>query len=436
MGHTPICLPFASAAQYREYVDDPAQYRQYLSEMLRQYPALFPHGMDQGFTLHDAYASVKQDLIMRRITWITTGAVFTRRPSCVMPSMMARTAAVENALSLRQWGVPFDALASVFGRDALCWERAWLAFGRPSRVGTTVKAPQTLPRDLVADEQRTQVAKQQVSVPTTVGGGCFLGVSVVEAADTVTVERGDGACAKAAKALAPDSQACSVCTDGWEATRQAWRGLFPTITLVRCFLHAILKRKKHCAGPLRHQVLDRAWQVSQAATTRQFSQRLRRVAEWTPLPRSGPVATMVLQRCRRRSDCTPADDGPQAHRTSKAVDRLRNSHDRLLYARRSWHGTTDSARLAVRAMARQWPVHPYGARLRRDQPSRVSPFHDLNGLQYHPNWWHNLLMASSMGGPEILTTNSVSIRKILSSVYVNKGGQWQMVAWQSTHLPD
>jgi len=40
----------------------------------------------------------------------------------------------------------------------------------------------------------------------------------------------------------------------------------------------------------------------------------------------------------------------------------------------------------------------YRVRLRRDQPSRVSPFHDLNGFQYHPNWLHNLLIASSLGG--------------------------------------
>ena len=128
---------------------------------------------------------------MRRITLLTTGAVFTLRPSFVMPSMIARTDAVEKALSLRQWGEPFDALAYVFGRDAMFWYRAWPAFGRPSLVGTTVKEPQTLPRALVADERKlTQVAKQQVYVPTTVGGGCCLGVSVVEAADTVTVERG------------------------------------------------------------------------------------------------------------------------------------------------------------------------------------------------------------------------------------------------------
>jgi hypothetical protein len=196
MGHKPICVPFASEGQYREYVDDPAQYRQYLGEMLSQYPELFPQDIDQGFTFHDCYVSIKQDLSMRRITLHTTGAVFTLRPSFVMPYMIARTDEVEKALYLRQWGGPFDALAYVFGRDAMCWYRAWLAFGRLSLVGTTVKDPHKVPRDLVADEQLTRVAKQQVYVPTTVGGGCFLGVSVVEAADTVTLEQGYGALAK------------------------------------------------------------------------------------------------------------------------------------------------------------------------------------------------------------------------------------------------
>jgi len=102
-------------------VDNPAQYRQSLTQMLRQYPALFPKAMDQGYTLHDGSTSVTQDLSVRRITVTATGAVFALRPSCVMPSMMARTEEVEQGLSLRQWGVPFDALASVFGRDAMCW---------------------------------------------------------------------------------------------------------------------------------------------------------------------------------------------------------------------------------------------------------------------------------------------------------------------------
>ena len=305
-------------------MDNTTQYRQYLTQILCQHPELFPKGMDQGFTFHDSYASVKQDLIVRRMKVKATGAVFTLRPSFVMPSMMAHTNEVDKALSLRQWGVPCDALASVFGRDAMFWYRAWLTFGRPSLLGTTVKDPQKLPTDLVADEKLTWVARQQVYVPTTVGGGCFLGVSVVAAATTAALEMGYGECARVAQAVVPDSHPRSVCTEGWEATRQAWRRLFPTITLVLCFLHSILKIKDRCTGALRHQVLERAWEVYRATTTRQCAQRLRRLAEWTPTHLSGAVAVMVLKRCRHRADFIPAYDGPQAHRTSTAVDRLLN----------------------------------------------------------------------------------------------------------------
>jgi len=41
------------------------------------------------------------------------------------------------------------------------WDRAWLTCGRPSLVGTTVQDPHKGPRDLVADEKLTRVAKQQ-----------------------------------------------------------------------------------------------------------------------------------------------------------------------------------------------------------------------------------------------------------------------------------
>jgi hypothetical protein len=311
--------------------------------------------------------------------------------------MIARTEEVEKALYLRQWG-PFDALASVFGRDAMFWYRAWLAFGRPSLRGTTVQDVQKIPTNLGADEKVTWVAGQEVYVPTTVGGGCFLGVRIVAAADTATLATGYGECAQEAHALMPDSQPLSVCTDGWHATREAWRRLVPRMTLVLCFLHAVLKIKDRCTGALRHQVLERAWQVYQAPTKWQFAQRLRRLGEWTHTHLSGAVAEMVRKMCRRRADFTPAYDCPQVPRTSHAVDRLLNYQDRLLYAMRYCHATTASARLAVRAMALPWNFHPYGVRLRRDQPSRLSPFHDLNGFQYHPNWLHNLLIASSMGG--------------------------------------
>jgi hypothetical protein len=179
-GHKHICVPFASEAHYQDCVADVAKYRQYLTTMFQQHPELFPQALDNGYTFHDRYQSRKQQCVLRRIKLKVTREVFTVRPSFLMPYGIARTEEVEKALYLRQWGVPFAALASVFGRDAMFWYRAWLNCGRANLVGTTVKPTATMPQDLVADEKITWLAGTEVVVPTTVGGGCVLGISVAE----------------------------------------------------------------------------------------------------------------------------------------------------------------------------------------------------------------------------------------------------------------
>ena len=107
---------------------------------------------------------------------------------------------------------------------------------------------------------------------------------------------------------------------------------------------------------------------------------------------------MVHKVCQHRAAFTPAYDCPPAARTTNAVDRVHNHRDRVLYAMRYSHSQRAGARLAVRAWALQWNSHPYGPRLRHEQPSRSSPFADLKGFLYHPNWLQNFLIASSMGG--------------------------------------
>jgi hypothetical protein len=393
-----ICLPCQSEAEYQAWVADPHRFRQVLQEMNTQHPELFPAAFSGGFRLHDTYQSVKQGLRLRRIKLLQTGEVFLVRPSLLMPYLAARTDEVEKALYLRQWGVPFEALAQVFGRDAMFWYRAWLSLGRPNLVGTTVKRAESLPQDLVADEKITWLGGDEVVVPTTVGGGCVLGISVAQEATSDSLEEAYREFVTEAQAVFPDYQARSVCTDGFQATREAWRRLWPHLTLVLCFLHSILKIKERCRGALRRQVLDRAWGVYQAGTKRQFSQRLRRLSQWATATLDGTVAEMVSKLCQHRADFTPAYECPQAARTTNAVDRLHNHLDRVLYAMHYCHGQKASARLAVRAWALQWNFHPYGSRLRHDQPSRSSPFNDLNGFHYHPNWLHNFLIASSMGG--------------------------------------
>lgn len=398
-GQKHICLFFDSEAHYQACVTDLTKYRAHLLQVQKQHPEVFPQTFAAGFSFHDCYRSRKQkDLVLRRIRLKQTGEVFTLRPSFVMPYLIGRSEEVEKALYLRQWDVPFEALAHVFGRDAMYWYRAWLAFARPSLVGTTVKAVERMPEHLVADEKITWLDKTEVCVPTTVGGGCVLGISLAENEDGAALHKTYGEFAAEAAAAFPDYQPKSVCTDGWAATREAWRKLFPNITLILCFLHSILKIRDRCRGDLRRQVLDKAWQVYQAADKRSFAQRIRRLRGWSQAHLTGAAAEMVEKLCARREAFLLAYDCPGAARTSNAVDRLLDQIDRHLYAMRYCHGAKSSARLAVRAMAMQWNFHPYGSRLRQNQPERTSPFADLNGFQYHKNWLQNFLVASSMGG--------------------------------------
>jgi hypothetical protein len=114
---------------------------------------------------------------------------------------------------------------------------------------------------VVADEKVTWLDGEEVVVPTTVGGNGVLGSSVAPEATTASLKAADGACVTEAQAVFADYQVRSACTDGFRATRPAWRQLFPHLTRVLCFLPAILKLTERCRGALRCQVLDRAWHV-------------------------------------------------------------------------------------------------------------------------------------------------------------------------------
>ncbi len=131
-----ICVPFHSEEHYAACVTDLESFRQHLTEVFAKHPELFPAGISEGFVLHDKSWSIKQQVMLRRIALKATAGVFLVRPSFLLPYMVGRTEAVEKALYLRHWGVPFDALVYVFGRDAMYWYRAEMALGRPAHLGS------------------------------------------------------------------------------------------------------------------------------------------------------------------------------------------------------------------------------------------------------------------------------------------------------------
>jgi len=400
-GSKTICILFESEAHYQRCLESTHTYRQYITSYLMMHPELFPLGFEQGFIFKGAYHSKKQDIDIRRLKLGASGDTYQIRPSFLMPYMIARTNEVDKALYLRLWGVPFDGLVYVCGRNSSFWYRASQAMGRPSIVGSSIKSIGKLPKHLVADEKHTRLNGQKTFIATTAANECILGAAVVPTASIDDLEKGYGTFAAEAKELDPSYSPETVCADGWQNTWTAWWRLFPPITVLLCFLHSAIKIRdcRTSDKPLRFETLTKIWEAFRAQTKASFSQRIRRVCEWTKanLP-GGKMRDAVIKLCEKREFFAIAYDFVAPYRTSNCVDRLMNHQDRVLYAMRYFHGNGQSANLAVRAIATIWNFHPYGLRLRRKNAERRSPFADLNGFEYHSNWLHNFLIASSLGG--------------------------------------
>jgi hypothetical protein len=162
-------------------MDSPAAFRRTLDRFSQEMPELFPKDFAGGYTLQDDRISAKLGLRLRRLRCKATGAAFTVRPSCALPYMAGWSREVEGPLFLRSFGVPFWALARVFGRDAMSWYRLEISLGRNRIVGTTVRQA-ALPAHLLADEHHQPRDGVKNYIATTVAEGCCLGAALATSA--------------------------------------------------------------------------------------------------------------------------------------------------------------------------------------------------------------------------------------------------------------
>src|SRR5438067_10323659 len=137
-GCSTFCLP-SRMDDFLALIDSPEQFRRWLDAAFRDCPERFPEGFAGGYTLKDGRTSLKLGLRLRRVECKATGRSFTVRPSSVLPYMAGWADEAEKPLSLRRFGVPFWALAEVFGHDPMYWYRLEVSLGRNSVVGTTVR---------------------------------------------------------------------------------------------------------------------------------------------------------------------------------------------------------------------------------------------------------------------------------------------------------
>lgn len=406
--HKTICIAFPDEENYQICMADQVKFRVYLEHTYHRHPELFPEAFKGGYILHGFVYSKKQNIKTRRIKLVEDNEAYQIRPSFLLPYMIARTDEVEKGLYFKRWGVPFEALAYGFGRYGMFWYRAYVSLGRNSIVGTTVKDASKLPQDVVADEKHSRLQGQKIYIPTTVAQECILGVDITDNAGTKALTEGYKTFKTESRQLDPTYSPQTVNTDGWSATKNDWQALFPKIILILCFLHAFLniKERGRSCPQLLNTIGQQVWDAYHAPTKAHFSQRIRRLREWGQQHLTGSIQEKVLALCYKAPLFKLAFDFPSAYRTSNALDRLMNYQDRLLYAMQYLHGTKESARLYVRAMALFWNFHPYGSQTQAKYGGqRNSPFEGLNGFRYHDNWLHNLLIASSLQGQSFQTQN-------------------------------
>jgi hypothetical protein len=402
-----ILLPIA-LWDYQQRMADPQAFRRWVDQMITEHAELFPAGIEQGYTLHDVRSSKKlPEVRLRRICLKTrTGTgekqTFTLMPSGVLPYLAGYTDAVEKALFLRRFGVPYWALTYVFGRDDAYWYRLEARLGGYNLVQTTVKDPAKLPNHLLADEKITWLNGEEVEVAVTVGDDCVLGAAMALQPDTEQLTLAYGAFQQEVLHVEPNYCPETVNTDGWHATRAAWSILFPLTVLIQCFLHAYIKIRNCCrlSATLRQEVADRVWQAYRAPDAATFRQRIDDLLAWAKEHTTGILQQTILKLEHKVERFIPAYDHPLAHRTSTMLDRQVDALSRCLDSARFFHGHAASANHIVRAWALMHNFRPFCPRAKIGQKFR-SPFHRLNGFVYHDNWLHNLLIASSCS--QILT---------------------------------
>jgi hypothetical protein len=149
-GDKTICLPIADEKEYGTLIKQTKAFRKYLDDQIKLHPELFPSEIAAGYRFHGFRTSAKLKLESRRIILVSNGEAYQLRPDFVMPYMIGKTEEVEKGLYLRRFGVPYEAIAYVMGKDPMYWYRASLALGRPSLVGTTVKDGEAIPPSAIS----------------------------------------------------------------------------------------------------------------------------------------------------------------------------------------------------------------------------------------------------------------------------------------------
>ena len=394
--HRQICLGI-EFEEYSRIWHDAGKVRELVEQQMLESPELFPMDMrEKGYHLTGLLPESKK-MPGIRLRQVKVGKTrYTLRPSFLMVYMSGTVEDVDSPLFLLSLGVPAWAITRVFGRNDMYWYRHVERLGRNSLVGTTISSPENLPQHIVADEHHARWCGEKGYVAMTVGKECFLGISLTQKADEKSLTEGYRDFKDETTLLDETYKPETVNIDGWTATKNTFLALFPTITIILCFLHGFLKIRDRCRKE--HELHDRVWDVYRAETPEQFKNGMRELLKWIN-ERSWPPAVRqaVEKLVRREHEYAKSYAHPRCLRTSNMVDRLMNRLTRYLYDGRGLHGHQWNSELRLRGWALLRNFTPYAPRANQKR-NYSSPVHLINKKVYHDHWLHNLNISASLAG--------------------------------------
>lgn len=396
-----IYLPFTGEVNdYLKIVGSPLLFRSFLQETFSSFPELFPSSFSTGFSMKDIYISQKLHLPFRRIT--IAKIAYSVRFSFALPYMTALAKEVSTPLFLRKFAVPFWALSLIFKRSPIYFYRLECSIGLNSLVATTITHPSLLPKHLCADEKIAYLRGESLPLAMTVAQNCVLGIEPSLSLKEEDLKNAYSVFKQESQALHPKYSPKTVNLDGWTASWNVWHWLFPKIVIIRCFLHLYLKLREVFQEKQKlayEAVANRLWGCYKAESKSSFSQRVRRVIQWSQKQTNWiPKKFLeVIERLEKYKQVyAVAYDYEGAYRTSNQADRLMQRLEKRLYETKYFKGTIESARLNIRGWALIQNFAPWNPFTIKKYNGWQSPAENLNQKRYHIDWLQNLLVSASV----------------------------------------
>jgi len=390
-----------SKMEYSRFISDAKFCKKILVETIEKYPELFPQGIKaDNFQLNGSTRiSKKSKFRLKKIVF--NGTHFEIRPAWLLSYHRGESQNVKWPLFLLRFGVPFWALALVFGRNAMYWYRLFISLARNSIVGTTVKRV-PIPVDLLSDEEHSKTQGGKSYIGTTVAKGCIIGIEVVATAGETDLHQAYSVFKNEALNVEPEYKPHTINCDGWLPLQNALKQLWTKVKLIQCFLHGFIKVRDRATKKLQSTFViakNKIWNCYKAVSKREFSQRIRRLSQWANTSvEESPMKTNILDFCNKRDKWNMYYEHPQAYRTSNMLDRIMRLMSRFIYNNQFFHSNNKSATKLMRAFALLYNFSPSCPWTIKLNGGWKSPFERLNKFKYSDDWFINFMMATSLGG--------------------------------------